>query len=175
MGQQRVHQPSMYKCDLTDMQGRRHEVLAIGKITLVEVPRAPEIKQLAEHFPEVASEGRQALNRPHGTVKVLLRMASQPLHFKKEVELGKHRLNKSMFSPGWVLTGSKPEVTETRMKDTPEETGTDTQHDRAKSISLESVGNQEHTLRCSFRNSKNGDDECEGIASSSRHSHSEPP
>ena len=45
-------------------------------------------------------------SRPYGTVSVLIGMASRSLHCKYGLEVGELRLNRNMFSPGLVLTGS---------------------------------------------------------------------
>ena len=47
----------------------------------------------------------RAFDRPHGTVQLLLRMELHSLHSKDGREVGDLRLNRTLFHPGWVLTG----------------------------------------------------------------------
>ena len=46
--------------------------------------------------------------RHYGTVRLLLGMASRSLHSRYGCKVGDLRLNKTVFHPGWVLTGKIP-------------------------------------------------------------------
>ena len=98
-------QTRIYSLSLADMYGKEHMIQAIGLDSLTEVESAPKAMKLKELFPQAGKEAGKAFNRPHGNVNVMLGMASRSLHCKDCLEAGDLRLNKPVFSPGWVLTG----------------------------------------------------------------------
>ena len=73
------------------------------------------------------------------------------LHCKQRMEAKEQWLNKSMFSPGWVLTVSVSKAHNDNMKATTKEMLKDKQNiahqDRARSAILDSIGSQERPVR----------------------------
>ena len=72
--------------------------------SLTEVPQAPEVQKLAKHFPEADQNACKAFDRP----LVMIEMAWRSLHYKDRHKAGELCLNKSIFFPGWVMTGCAP-------------------------------------------------------------------
>ena len=70
------------------------------------VEETREVKDIVNLFPGAVNKAKLAFNRPHSKNNVLIGMASRSLHCKDGLEVGKMRLNKSMFSPECALTGS---------------------------------------------------------------------
>ena len=97
--QQKIHQTKAYRFDLTDAQGTKHEVRAVGMDSKAVVEETREVKDLVNLFPGAVNKAKLAFNRPHGTVNMLIGMATRSLHCKDGLEVGKIWLNKSVFSP----------------------------------------------------------------------------
>ena len=55
------------------------------------------------------ARANQSQRRPYGTVHQILGMASCSLHSRAGRKAGDLRLNKTVFHPGWVLTGKVPD------------------------------------------------------------------
>ena len=75
-----------------------------------EVKRGPKFKHLKRMFPEVNADAAEAFSRLYGWLNIVLGMESRPLHCSDGYKASKLRLNKSVFAPGWVLTGQAPAV-----------------------------------------------------------------
>ena len=76
-----------------------------GTDKILEIARAPHVKGLAKMFPSAGSMATKAFTRPHGTVEVKLGMVSRSVHCQDGMDTGELRLSRSIFYPGWVLTG----------------------------------------------------------------------
>ena len=59
-------------------------------------------------FPNSKKDIIRAFDRPHGNVDVMLGMELRSLHCKVGCKVGNIRLNRSVFAPGWILTGQAP-------------------------------------------------------------------
>jgi len=101
----REQSTSTYSLDLVDLAGCRHRVEAIGMASLTEVAAAPQVSALAQLFPEAPPGAAAAFQRPHGKVSLMLGQRDMHLHAREALEHQGLRLRKSIFSPGWVLTG----------------------------------------------------------------------
>ena len=62
------------------------------------------VKGLVRLYAEETHKAKQKFTRLLDFIDVLLRMASKSLHCKDGREAGELRLNKNIFSPGWVQT-----------------------------------------------------------------------
>ena len=100
--EQRLH---TYVLVITDRHRARHTVQAIGMDNITEVEHSPKVKEWIKLLPGVGQKQMRAFDRPHGTVQLLLRMELHSLHSKDGREVGDLRLNRTLFHPGWVLTG----------------------------------------------------------------------
>ena len=95
-----------YSLTLRDMNGTRQRMRAVGIKYITEVKRTPKVKHLRGIFPEAKSDAAEAFSRPYGRVYIMLGMESKSLHFSDGYKAGDLMLNKSAFSPGWVLTNT---------------------------------------------------------------------
>ena len=91
---------AVYKMCLLDMQGRSHQVEALGMDSLLTVSPAPEAPYLENRFQKIDHHGRREFQRPHGDVQLLLGMTLWSLYCTDGMEARKLRLNKSVFHPG---------------------------------------------------------------------------
>ena len=87
------------------MQGRKHEVEAIGMDSLLAITPAPEARELVKQFPSAKQYKKEVFSSLYRKVQLMLGMASWSLHCTDGMEAGKLHLKKSLFYPGWVLTG----------------------------------------------------------------------
>ena len=87
----------VYSFSLTDSKGANHEVSAIGVDTITSMAEADRVKDLVMLFQEATRQAKQAFVRPHGTLNVLLGMASRSLHCKDGLEAGQLRMNRTLF------------------------------------------------------------------------------
>ena len=94
-----------YVLSITDMYGKKHLIQAVGVNKITEVERAPKIRDLVRMFPGAGKEQARVFNRPYGTVHLLLGMASRSQYSRDGRKAGNLKLNRTVFYPGWVLTG----------------------------------------------------------------------
>ena len=98
--------PTMiYHLDVLDGDGVAHRLEAIGMRSLTEVQEAPEVFTLSQLFPEAPPAAAAAFRRPSGVVHLMLGMKDRRLHSTDGLECGDLRLCRTVFNPGWVLTG----------------------------------------------------------------------
>ena len=83
-----------------------HKVRSIGMYNVAVVEEAKGLKIIINLFLKEESEAKQAFQRPHETVGVLIGMTSRSLHCRDGPEVAGMQLNKIIFHPGRVLTGS---------------------------------------------------------------------
>ena len=87
------------------MQGKMHEVEAVGMDSLLTFTPAQEAKELAIQFQSADHNGKEGFNRPCKKVQLMLGMTSRSLHCTDSMEAGGLHMSRSGFYPGWVLTG----------------------------------------------------------------------
>ena len=87
------------------MHGTRHSVRAVGIECISEIKRAPNAKHLRGMFPQAKADAAEAFSRPYVRLGIVLGTESRSLHCRDGYKAGDLRLNTSIFSPGWVLTG----------------------------------------------------------------------
>ena len=98
--------PTMiYHLDVVDRNGVAHRLEAIGMKSLTEVQAAPEVSNFTQLFPEAPPAAAAAFRRPSGVVHLMLGMRDRRLHSTDGLECGDLRLCRTVFNPGWVLTG----------------------------------------------------------------------
>ena len=97
-----------YVLSITDMYGKRHLIEALGVNSITEVERAPKVRDLVRIFLGAGKEQARLFKRTYGAVHLLLGMASRSLHSRDGRKAGNLRLNRTVFNPGWVLTGKIP-------------------------------------------------------------------
>ena len=99
-----VHKRSAtYNLDVTDKDGERHQVTALGLDSITTLPEEPNLDPL---LPLLVGLPREVLDRPQGQVDVLLGLRSSALHGRTRQEWGNLRLLEARFGCGWVLRGS---------------------------------------------------------------------
>ena len=104
----KAYQSRRYKFQMKDLTKQNHTFKAIGLGKIASIDKALQARKLAHWFPGVSTIARQAFASPYGVGKVLLGMTSWSVYCKDRRQVGNIRLNKSVFHPGWVLTGCAP-------------------------------------------------------------------
>ena len=94
------HKPTkVYQLSLKDMAGTKNTVQAKGVNSLSEVGLAPEAKNLTKHFPDTEQGAKEAFDRDHGQVQVMLGMTLILQNCTDGLAAGNLRLNKTVFYP----------------------------------------------------------------------------
>ena len=95
----------VYNLNITDTFDNRHLIQMVSVDEIRQIRKAQKVWSLVALFPGAGQIQDNAFNRPHGTVHLLLGMASRSLHSRVGCKAGELRLNKPVFRPGCVLTG----------------------------------------------------------------------
>ena len=80
----------------------------MGLESIAEVKRTPDVQIFRRMFSNSKMAIKRAFDRPPGNLVVMIRMESRFLHYRDGYIVGNIRLNRSVFAPGWVLTGQAP-------------------------------------------------------------------
>ena len=77
--------------NLTNMYGNQYNIPARGLESMTEGDHVPEVAKLKSLFQELCEEEIKTFSRTHGKIDIILDISSR-----------------SVFAPGWVLTGRAP-------------------------------------------------------------------